>query len=510
VISKTGVGTGSYVYPASGAGAVRPHAVQSIPGLGSYDYDGDGNLTSAPNGAVLSWKSFDMPDTITRAGVSSQFAYGSEHQRARQTRSDGTVLYYAGAMEVEVASGVSTVKTYWPQGLGVEIDKGSLPTELLWTHADRLGSVIALTTGTGVFKEKLAYDAWGKRRTTDGSATPDTLDGQADNKGFTGHEMLDNLDMVHMNGRIYEPAIARFLSADPIVQDPEHSQSYNRYSYVWNNPANLTDPTGFQAVGDTNQPRRDKPSMTLAASNTREIWVPLKDQDGNVVGYLVFPDNGASTKGSATSSGKETTSLPAPKEGAAKGAAIRTLDRAWEKAVSAGDVAGMQATFDRYVALAGDDPSSAMHVVAWGSALTRARADAGMGSPEYGTLAAMATAGFAAGMSGNGPSPAAKEADVALRSLNPKSLIGRQGPSEMTGSKVERFKKAMKADGYGNFPPIEAANAEGRLIIIDGHHRAAAAARAGLREVPVNVRNVSSEEASQLMREAAEAMSRRY
>lgn len=35
------------------------------------------------------------------------------------------------------------------------------------------------------------------------------------------------------------------MSADPIIQDPEHSQSYNRYSYVWNNPTNLTDPTGF-------------------------------------------------------------------------------------------------------------------------------------------------------------------------------------------------------------------------------------------------------------------------
>lgn len=51
-----------------------------------------------------------------------------------------------------------------------------------------------------------------------------------------------------MNGRVYDPAIARFISADPIIQDPEHSQSYNRYTYVWNNPTNLTDPTGFMGV----------------------------------------------------------------------------------------------------------------------------------------------------------------------------------------------------------------------------------------------------------------------
>ena len=63
--------------------------------------------------------------------------------------------------------------------------------------------------------------------------------------------MLDQLDLVHMNGRIYDPQLARFMSADPIIQDPTHSQSYNRYTYVWNNPTNLTDPTGFVAATQT-------------------------------------------------------------------------------------------------------------------------------------------------------------------------------------------------------------------------------------------------------------------
>ncbi|MGB9992953.1 RHS repeat domain-containing protein, partial [Massilia sp. SM-13] len=82
--------------------------------------------------------------------------------------------------------------------------------------------------------------------------------GVTDNRGFTGHEMLDQLDLVHMNGRIYEPLIARFLSADPLIQDPMHSQSYNRYAYVWNNPTNLTDPTGFAGVeaGKAEEPKR--------------------------------------------------------------------------------------------------------------------------------------------------------------------------------------------------------------------------------------------------------------
>jgi RHS repeat-associated protein len=62
--------------------------------------------------------------------------------------------------------------------------------------------------------------------------------------------MLDQLDLVHMNGRIYDPLVARMMSADPYIQDPLSSQSYNRYTYVWNNPTNMTDPTGFIAFSD--------------------------------------------------------------------------------------------------------------------------------------------------------------------------------------------------------------------------------------------------------------------
>jgi RHS repeat-associated protein len=246
IVSKTGAGTGNYVYPASGASSVRPHAVSSIPGLGSFVYDDNGNMTSGA-GRTVTWNSFDMPVTITKGTEKSTFYYGPDHQRIRQVRSDGITTYYAGAMEVEVTSTAETVKTYLPLGLGVEIDKAGA-TQLNYLHRDRLGSMVAISgEAGGVLVEMQAYDSWGKRRDTATPVTPDTIDGVVDNKGYTGHEMLDKLDLVHMNGRVYDPLVARFMSADPFIQDPTHSQSYNRYTYVWNNPTNLTDPTGFAA-----------------------------------------------------------------------------------------------------------------------------------------------------------------------------------------------------------------------------------------------------------------------
>ncbi len=53
-----------------------------------------------------------------------------------------------------------------------------------------------------------------------------------------------------MNGRIYDPLLGRFFSADLIVQSPGSLQSFNRYSFVLNNPLTHTDPTGFSVKLD--------------------------------------------------------------------------------------------------------------------------------------------------------------------------------------------------------------------------------------------------------------------
>mgnify|MGYP002663397293 CR=1 FL=1 len=83
--------------------------------------------------------------------------------------------------------------------------------------------------------------------------------------------------------------------------------------------------------------------------------------------------------------------------------------------------------------------------------------------------------------------------------VGPKSLIGRQGRDEISGSQVKRFTKDMKANGYDENHPIDAAKVDGKLIILDGHHRAEAASKAGIKDVPVNVHSVTKEEAVQLM-----------
>lgn len=64
--------------------------------------------------------------------------------------------------------------------------------------------------------------------------------------GYTGQFHLDDTGLIHINGRVYDPRLGRFISADPYIQSPDDLQSYNRYSYVMNNPFFYTDPSGFE------------------------------------------------------------------------------------------------------------------------------------------------------------------------------------------------------------------------------------------------------------------------
>ena len=114
-------------------------------------------------------------------------------------------------------------------------------SEFRYLHADALGNIDTITDSHGAVLQRIAYSPFGTRQVT-ASNDPDY---QAwTDRGFTGHEHLDGLGLIHMNARLYDPEIGRFLSPDTYIQAPQNSQNYNRYSYVLNNPLKYTDPSG--------------------------------------------------------------------------------------------------------------------------------------------------------------------------------------------------------------------------------------------------------------------------
>ncbi len=120
---------------------------------------------------------------------------------------------------------------------------------------DHLGGVVGFVNGTAIDVD-LGFDAWGCREepgwsatcmSTTSSATFTKITGLT-RRGFTGHQQADELELIHMNGRTYDTRLGRFMQADIVVQSPFDTQSYNRYSYLTNNPLNGTDPTGYAVL----------------------------------------------------------------------------------------------------------------------------------------------------------------------------------------------------------------------------------------------------------------------
>ena len=260
IVNKSDVGAADYVYGtgnAAGAGDAGPHAVVSAGG-NSYAYDDNGNMISG-DGRTLTWTSFNKPETVVNGTTNTRFDYGPERARIRQVKVQGattTTIKYVGTLFEQVAkTGAATEYVHYvfagERRVAVYAkDNAPTPSEAVqYLHQDHLGSVDTITDESGGVVERLSYDAWGKRRTASGEdAWKDSaiaITAATTPRGFTDHEHLDDFELVHMNGRVYEPVLGRFLSPDPFVQYPESTQGFNRYTYAANNPLSFTDPNGY-------------------------------------------------------------------------------------------------------------------------------------------------------------------------------------------------------------------------------------------------------------------------
>jgi RHS repeat-associated protein len=114
-----------------------------------------------------------------------------------------------------------------------------------YLHKDHQGSTTSITNASGSLVQQFIYDPWGKQYNVHSNSIFSAYSSPGISRGYTGHKMINDMDIIHMNGRTYDPTLGRFLQADPHIQAPENTQNYNRYSYVLNNPLSMTDPSGY-------------------------------------------------------------------------------------------------------------------------------------------------------------------------------------------------------------------------------------------------------------------------
>jgi RHS repeat-associated protein len=237
---------------------VRKHAVtQAGDASHTYSYDANGNA-NARNGTTIGWTSFNYPNSVATSTESATFDYGPAHQRWRMIYSgpSGTeTTYYATPMFEQVATSAGSDYRHYLYAGGRPVMVISRTTagavtarSLLLDHQGSISSIVTDSTGTSYVSEN--FTAYGNRReASTWSGAPTTgertsMDGVT-REGYTFQTVLGSMGLNHMNGRVEDSITGRFLSADPNISDPGNTQTYNRYTYVGNNPLTFTDPTGF-------------------------------------------------------------------------------------------------------------------------------------------------------------------------------------------------------------------------------------------------------------------------
>jgi RHS repeat-associated protein len=212
-------------------------------GGNTYGYDAYGNATTLGSRTAQ----YDVFNKPTRIG-NTQFVYGPNHEKVKTISGGTTTYHYAGGGYLEESSGSNLTSKAYVGGYYLRETTAGTTTER-YLHFDHLGSVEAISDADGNFVTRMSFDAFGNRRNANWTtlAAPLPANTFATAWGFTGHDMVDAEGLVHMGGRVYDPTLGRFLSADLYVQAPDNSQSYNRYAYVINNPLSRVDPTGYQS-----------------------------------------------------------------------------------------------------------------------------------------------------------------------------------------------------------------------------------------------------------------------
>lgn len=230
-------------------------------------YNARGNITSkldnadsAPQGGNATWLANDLPDTLSatlpQGSSSSQFFYDADRNRYKQVASQGgsteTILYIGGLLERVTVGSVTTFRHYIPTPTGlaaIYLRNSSGTNTTYYTLRDHLGSMDKITNATGDVTVALSYSAYGQRRGANWAGSPSASDWTHINaithRGFTGHEHLDHVGLIHMNGRVYQPSLGRFISSDPFIDAMQGTQAFNRYAYLGNGPLSSIDPSGF-------------------------------------------------------------------------------------------------------------------------------------------------------------------------------------------------------------------------------------------------------------------------
>jgi len=231
----------------------KPYSISSIdPSIGFTQAD-------TADAQSINYTSLGSVSSITEKNYEADFIYNSDNERVQMlVKQNGSAIltrWYSDGGYIKEIDGSTTREYTFIGGDAYSAPVVAITQSDTTTYydllRDNLGSIThVVNSSTNAVVAEYSYDAWGRMRNpstwvnyTPGSAPALFVAG----RGYTGHEHLPWFNLINMNGRLYDPLIAMFLSPDNYIQDPTSTQNYNKYGYCLNNPLKYSDPSGMVA-----------------------------------------------------------------------------------------------------------------------------------------------------------------------------------------------------------------------------------------------------------------------
>ncbi|CAD5989846.1 RHS repeat-associated core domain-containing protein [Agreia sp. COWG] len=243
----------------------------------SYGYDANGQRASSTVGGVntnYSWSDAGRMTGVSREGRSTTYGYDGLGRQQTSTDTTGlgsqtTTSVWSGTSIVQQSNPASGTTAQVRDALGgvalQASDLSTADTGTRWNLLDNLGSVAAQAVG-GSVTQLAGYDDFGGQSfaTTGWNAVA----------GFGSEQSDPSYDLNSYFSRQYDPGTGSWLSQDSYRGLLTAPQSVNRYAFVTNNPATLSDVLGYRPWDPQGIPQSATKSNPNAAFYTPQPWHP--------------------------------------------------------------------------------------------------------------------------------------------------------------------------------------------------------------------------------------------
>ena len=214
----------------------------------TLEYDANGNLTN--DGAHTYQYNYNNRLVGVDNGQTAIYKYDALNRRIQKTVGNSTIrYYYCGDQAIEERNGSNSVLATYLFGVSVDdVLQMKRGNNTYYYHKNHLGSVVALTNGSGAVVERYEYDPYGQPTVLDANDNVLSQSSVGNSILFTGRDYDAETGLYYYRARTLHPGLGRFMQHDPLL----YVDGMNLYGYALNNSIVYIDPTGLLRINPVN------------------------------------------------------------------------------------------------------------------------------------------------------------------------------------------------------------------------------------------------------------------